>query len=180
MPKQGADSPAGVFRSNKITLFSPHSPNECASRLTAAMDPETVFSWSSMFGSKPVIGEVRGNSLELRKRIIYRNSFQPSLSATIEPVPGGTVISGVMRMHPFVVIFMCAWLGIVFCVGGATFLSAVGEVLNGNAPNRVGVLVPSGMFVFGIVLLWFGRFLGRNEAGFIKRFLIQTLDGREL
>lgn len=101
----------------------------------------------------------------------------------MRPEGSGTIISGQMGMDTFVLIFMFIWLGIVFLIGGPIFLSSVGDMLtvsNGQKRNSLTALIPVGMFGFGLALLWFGRFLARSEAEFIARFLIVTLDGREV
>jgi hypothetical protein len=170
-----------TFRSNRLELSSPYSPNECAARLAAAIDaePRWFSSWSAMFGSKPVIGTVSGDSLCLRKRIGYRNSFQSSLTATMRPGQGGTVISGEMGMDPLVLAFLFIWFGLVILIGGSVFLATVGDILSGHRNSIAGAAIPVGMAGAGFAMVQLGRFLARGEARFLTEFLIQTLDARD-
>ena len=166
----------------KIEVFSPYSPDECASRVTAAIDDETLFWLRGWFGSKPVIGRVSGLTLKLHKRIRYRNSFQRFFTATMRPHDGGTIISGTFGMHPFVRIFMLIWFGGLITVGTGLVASVInGSFRSSSGPNGnfLGAAIPLGMLIFGIGLVRFGLFLARNEARFITDFLIQTLNGEE-
>lgn len=170
--------------SNRIQLFSPLPPAECASRLAAAMDVERspLFSVAGLFGSKPVIGRVTETSLRLRKRIGYQNSFQSFLVATLRGEAGGTVISGEFAMHPFVNAFMFVWFGGVILIGGTGFLAAVGTIFFVSGSQRqtawMGVVIPPLMLAFGFGLVRFGRYLARDEARFLTDFLAQTLDAK--
>jgi len=153
-------------------------PSECVSRLAAAIDVErsAFFSWTGMFGSKPVIGSLTETSLRIRKRIRYRNSFQSSLVATLRPEAGGTVISGAVAMDPFVRVFMYIWFGALTLMGGAAFFGAVSE----HQDAWVGVKAPLIMLIFGVALVSFGRNLALKENRFLKGFLIETLNAHAM
>jgi len=71
--------------STRIEVLSPLSPAECVARLDAAIECD-----STMLHYKSVVGKVRGDSLRLRKRIWYRNSFQTLLWAKLVPERKGT------------------------------------------------------------------------------------------
>jgi hypothetical protein len=145
------------------------------------MDTErsALFSLTSLFGSRAVIGRVTDTSLRLRKRIRYRNSFQSHLTATLRPEAGGTVISGEVAMHPFVRVFMFIWFGGVILIGGTMFVAAIGTIFFGSGSQHqnawMGAVIPPVMLVFGFGLLRFGRYLARDETRFLTDFLIQTL-----
>ena len=167
---------------NRIQLFSPLPPAECVSRLVAVMDTEqsAIFSLAGLFGSKPVIGRVTETSLQLRKRIGYRNSFQSFLAATLRPEAGGTVISGEVAMHAFVKVFMFIWFGGVILIGGTAFVVTAGTIFFGSSSQHqnawMGAVIPTVMLLFGFGLVRFGRFLARDEARFLTDFLMQTLN----
>ncbi len=173
------------MESNRIELFSPLPPIECAARLASAIDCErsALISFSSIFGSKPIAGKVTETSLRLRKRIGYRNSFQNFLTATMRPEGTGTVISGEFAMHPIVRVFMTIWFGGVILIGGTMFIGTIGGFLFGLAPHGdnawIGVVVPPLMLLFGFALVRFGSYLARDEARFITDFLLQVLNAND-
>lgn len=146
------------------------------------MDTEhsALFSLAGLVGSKPVVGRVTETSLQLRKRIGYRNSFQSFLSATLRHEAGGTLISGEVAMHPFVTVFMFIWFGFVILIGGTMFVATVGTLFFGPGNRHenawMGAVIPPVMLVFGFGLVRFGRYLARDEARFLTDFLIQTLN----
>ncbi len=169
----------------RLELYSPLPPDECAKRLSEAIDSErsALFSFLSLFGSHPVAGHVDVSSLKLRKRIRHNNSFQSYLTATMRPEGSGTVISGDFAMHPFVWVFLAIWFTGVTLIGGAVFIVTVGAYISGS-PLRgdkawMGVVSPLVVIGFGLALVRFGRFLARNEVRFIKDFLMQALNASD-
>jgi hypothetical protein len=158
-------------------LFSPFTPVDCAKRLREAVDEGAMVSFFRA-GSKPVIGKVSEFSLTLNKRINYRNSYQPYLTATMRPELGGTAISGVLAMHPFVRIFNVVWFGFVTIIFLGMGWASLSGKRGDSRETSLMLIVPLGMLCFGIGLIWFGRFLARNEPKFLEDFLIQTLDAR--
>jgi hypothetical protein len=148
---------------NRVQLLTPLTPEQCVSRLTAAIDPQ---GFKGLFGSKPVIGRVTTSSLRLRKRIRYRNSFQSYLTATMRKEGGGSVISGKIAMDPAVWVFLGVWLGLPTLFGGMLSIFAVASMISGHRqPNQwLGVIIPVGMIAFGLALVPIGRFLARNEG----------------
>src|SRR5277367_2110356 len=166
---------------NRIEVFSPFTPADCASRLREAIDGGVMVSLFGM-GSKPVIGRVSESSFRLRRRIRYHNSYQTYLTATMRPELGGTVISGVCAIHPLVRIFNIVWFGGVALIGGAVFLATGWNALSGKSGESrdtlLGMIIPLVMLAFGIGLVRFGRYLARNDPRFLITFLIQTLNAR--
>jgi hypothetical protein len=76
-------------------------------------------------GSEPFAGRlVNGNEFHFSRRISYRNSFLPVISATVEPSHReGARIRVTMRMNLFVMVFMTIWMtGATF--GGVTVFVA--------------------------------------------------------
>lgn len=177
--------PGRAVKPNPIELYSPLSLTECAQRLESAIDCErsVLISFSSMFGTKPVVGRVTQTSLKLRKRIGYRNSFQSFLTAAMRAEGTGTVISGEFAMHPFVRVFMILWFSGVILIGGTMFFITIGALLFGPTHHGdhawIGAVVPPIMIGFGVGLIRFGQYLARNEARFITDFLLQTLNAKD-
>ena len=138
-------------------MFSPFSPAECVSRLREEIDKGAMV-YLFGFGSKPFVGRVSESSFSLRRRIMYRNSFQTVLRARMRPERGGTVISGTCGMHPLVKGFMLIWFGGVILIGGTVFWTTIWRVLSGNSRGTqdavVGECRPSGHVRF-----WRGSFV---------------------
>jgi hypothetical protein len=145
------------------------------------MDEErwSPFSLSGYQGSQSLLGTVTGNSFYIRKRLYHRNDFARRFYGTFQPEGGGTRIEGYFAMPAFARIFLGIWLAGVTGIGGGVFVITLRQVLAGNQPLRsetwVGLIVPPGMALFGIVLARFGRFLGRNNEVFIVEHLQSTL-----
>lgn len=160
-----------LFDSKHVEYCSPLPPQECAERLREVVAQERVlgFSMAAAFGSKPLIGKVSDTSLQIRKRISGRNSFQPIFSASMQPNGKGTKISGNFGLHPFSRVFMIGFLGIT---GLMTLIAVPGFIAD---RDWVG-LMPVGMFGFGIVLVWVGRMMSRHEVFFVEQTLVQSLE----
>lgn len=83
-------------------------------------------------------------------------------------------------MHPLVKGFMLIWFGGVILIGGTVFWTTVWRVLSGNSRGTqdavVGSAVPVGMFVFGVALVSFGRYLSRDDSQTLMSFLAKKLD----
>jgi hypothetical protein len=159
---------------NHLDLYSPLAPSACASRIRAEIDVEKFVSLSALFGSKPVVGRVTDSTLRLRKRIWYRNSFQTYLTATMRPEGSGTRICGEFAMHGFARAFMAVWFGLVLLIGGGSFIFALISGLRDTSQLQSALsvfLFGAPMLVFGTLLVWFGRYLARDEARFMTEFL---------
>lgn len=82
-------------------------------------------------------------------------------------------------MPAFLRVFMAIWLAGVLGIGGSIFVITLRQVLTGNQPSRsdtwIGLIVPPAMLLFGILLLRFGRFLGRRNEALILQHLQHTL-----
>lgn len=191
---RGVGSRAGEYRVRltrsdfemlRIKLFTSLSPEQCLSRLSAAGDIEHSLlpSFSSAFGSKPVVGRGTVSSLRLRKRVSYANSFQTHLTVSMRGEEGGTAIEGALGMHPAVQPFNALWFGGVLLLGGTMFLVSLRSLIaDGDDAMQnawLGIVVPPLMLAFGYGLDRFGRHLARDEGRFLTEFLIRTLDARE-
>lgn len=169
----------------RLELYSPLSPEECARRISDAMDSErsALFSDALQFGSRPVAGRVDACSIKLRKRIRYRNAFQSFLTAKMHPEGSGTIVSGEFAMQPFMRVILRIWSGSVILIGGAFFVATVSAYLFSSTPRGdnawIIAVVPLGMIVSGFAIVRFGRYLARNEARFITDFLIHALNAND-
>jgi hypothetical protein len=165
-----------------FTLFAPLTPAECAARLTAAVDEDRFFSRSTWLGGKPVVGGVTERGIRLRKRIRYRNDFQTQLRATLRAVPGGTLIAGRCGMPVSVRIFMSIWFAGLVLLTAPFVYFGITSLLAGSGTARTSWIdagMPLLMLGFGVGLIAFGRYLARDEAHFLKHFLVETLEAQE-
>src|SRR4051812_1389859 len=102
-----------AFWSEKPTeLVSPFPPAECVKRLRSVVSTLS----SPNFGSG-VVGYVGQQSVRLRRRIWYGNSFQTCLYGELRPEAGGTCISCRFGLRPFTTIFMFFWFGMASLIG---------------------------------------------------------------
>jgi hypothetical protein len=138
-----------------VELVSPLPPDEAVARLREAVDRGGLPSW---FGSKSVVGRVSGRSVRLHRRISYQNSFQTFLTGTLEAHGEGCAFRGTAGMHPLVTAFVVVWFAGIVLIGGAVFVAAVRRLVMG-AGEPVGLIVTPLMVVFGVFMVWFGRYL---------------------
>jgi hypothetical protein len=158
-------------------LVSPLPLSECVRRLRTATDGV----WS-VGGSKPVQGSVSERAIRLRKRIFYRNSFQCWLSAKLAEDNGQTRLHCTFGLHPFVLIFLEIWIGIVSVAGLTIAMQTTWLWLRGSplSPNAwLGIVFPLMMAGFAFLLLKVGNTLAQDEPDFLIEFLERTIDARE-
>jgi hypothetical protein len=167
-----------------IVMHSPMSPAAVVEALRGSMDEErrTPFSFSGYSGDQPILGEVWGSSFRLHIQRSGRNDFAPNFYGEFQPEAGGTRIEVRFRLAAFVQMFMCFWLGGVVLIGGAVFVSSLFDYLTGGHKMTddawTGLIVPPALLLFGIVLLGFGRMLGRDDETFILEHIQNILSAR--
>jgi hypothetical protein len=158
------------------TVFVLHSaltPNGVAEALGRSIDHEhwTPFSLSGDRGTRPLLGEVGENTFRVQKRRYTRNDFAGHFYARLAPEPGGTKIQGYFDAPRWSSYFMRIWLGFAVLVGTPIFAGTVIDVATGshftNGDNWVGLVVPPGLVLFGIVLPKVGRLFGKSDRRFI-------------
>jgi hypothetical protein len=82
-------------------------------------------------------------------------------------------------MHPFVRVFFVFWFGVVLLGGGAISVKTIATSLgNGSLPENLwlGVAIPFRMLAFAVALVTFGKYLSRDEPGFLIAFVRRILD----
>ena len=97
----------------------------------------------------------------------------------MQPQGTGSVIRLRHGVSVWVQVYMALWLGLVGLLGSVVFVAALLTVLGENVGATgdiwVGLIVPPGMLVFGVGLIWFGRYLARGEAEFLITWLTDVL-----
>ena len=117
----------------------------------------------------------------MSRRIAYRNSFQPCLSGRVIDDNGQTRLHCRIGLHPLVRTFCIVWFGGVLIGCGAMIAAAAGMLPHNVAPARLwpGAAVPFLMLAGGAALVGFGKFIGRDDADFLKDVLRRTLEAHE-
>lgn len=125
----------------RFTLETRLSPSEVVARLRGAVEPPKTFAFSRP--ERPLIGHVDGAAFDVIRAIRGRNSFIPRVRGTIEPAGGGTRITGTMRIHELVIVF----IGAFFLMAGSVFIRmAVDDLRTGRLDPPT--LIPLGVLVF--------------------------------
>jgi hypothetical protein len=156
------------------------SPEEC--RLL--LEPH-VASGFAFWTDRPVRGSARSGGFSLTKSISYRNSFQTQAAGKFVRTDAGTHIRVRLGLSRPVAALFTFWLLGLTAFAALGFLMLVADLprslntANLSSPVRL-VAVVGGMLTFGVALQTFGRWLARDEADFLMRFLGETLEAQEL
>ncbi len=158
-----------------IDLISPLPRGECVRRLQA-----NVSSYWAIASANKVVGSIDGDALRLRKRIYYRNSFQPTLRGSLADAPGGTRIRcefGTISLAPILIA-----AGVIFVIAIAMAATLGRGIELRNVP-LVAILVPLGALPLfaglGFGTIWLGRRLARGDEAYLLDFLRKTLEARD-
>lgn len=113
-----------------------------------------------------------GNEFKVQRVITYRNSFLPQIKGQITADSRGSDILITMRLHLFVIVFMCFWLAFVslFCVLLVTVVDT------SEAPN-IFQAIPFIMIIFGVALLIVPF---KIESKRSKKDLLSILEAEEI
>jgi hypothetical protein len=153
----------GLFTRTPARFEFPGSPDQAADRLSSLISPSIFKSWSK----QSVIGKATPNRVVLyRHRPYVRNSFIPRFVGQFSIENGRTVLSGAFSLHPFTRWFMIFWLSFV----SLRLLGLLTSFLTG-APLReraTAIVMTSGMALFGIALVRFGRWCARSDPAYIR------------
>ncbi|MGJ4932162.1 hypothetical protein ACQR1I_34200 [Bradyrhizobium sp. HKCCYLS2038] len=162
-----------IYGKDTVELLLPCPIDELSARLAVAMDHGM---FGAMFGTRPIVGRIRGNHVRARKRIRYRNSFQTSLSAELIPQADGTLVRCSFSMHPLAIAFTIVWFSPLLLVIGFIFVHSLilarSAGLSAALSSMVGVAFPTMLVLFGAALVSSCRWLARDE----KRFLLDGID----
>jgi len=167
-----------------LELYSPFSPEECFSRLTAQADTSSsAFSLGRPCGTKPVVGILTRNSFNLRKRIGYQNSFQTRCEAEMRAEGAGTILTGTMGATRWARYFLLFWFTGLTALAIPSAIFGITALLHGAASRDAygkwaPILQPSFMLLFGFALVRVGRYFARDEERFLLDFLTRTLDAK--
>lgn len=159
---------------NTVDLVSPLSRDECVKRLGAE-----VSSYWAIASGKPVFGSITSDTIKLRKRIYYRNSFQPTLRGHLDDAGTGTRIHCEFGEIPLLPVFIAAGMIIVIALTG------VGMTLrsvNLHEVPLIAIILPLAalpLFLgIGIGSIYLGRWLARDERAYLVDFVRKTTEAK--
>jgi hypothetical protein len=164
-----------------IVLHSDYPPETCAAKLAeqVELDQRTLFSFTGYKGKKPILGRIEGHEFRLHKRRYWHNSFGPVLFGRITSDGRGSLIQAYWEMWRSVRVFMRIWLGLAILIGAPLFFSVLKCALSDMCLDRknlwVGLIVPPGLVLWGILLPRFGAALSFHERKHIVESLERTL-----
>jgi hypothetical protein len=156
-----------------IELISPLPPEECESRLRAAIGRDGPL---ALFSSWPVVGRVSGRSVRLRKWVFHGNSFQTLLTGSFEEALGGAVFHGNAGMRPIVRTYMAVWFGGVVLGWAVCLACALAWPAGGG--QLMALVVPPLMLAGGVAMVRVGRWLARGEEQFLVAFMEEVIEAR--
>ena len=141
----------------KLELRSVLSVSAAAQAIANEVEPKKWLRFGS--GARAFEGAVSESSFEVQRIIHYRNSFLPQIRGDIRAASQGALgctISIRMSLHPFVLIFMAVWLGVVS-------VAAVGT-LTSVSPSGVVAFVPLGMLLLAVLMVLGGFWYEAKKA----------------
>ena len=165
-------------------LQSTLAPSAVADALRHSIDEKqwTLFSLSGYRGNRPLLGKVGENTFTVQKRRYGRNDFAGHLFGRFEPEANGTRIEAYFDAPPWARYFMRIWLAGAVLIGAPIFVGTLIDMITGShymsGENWVGLLVPPGLVLYGIVFPKIGRLFGKADRQFILEQLQNTLAAR--
>lgn len=154
-----------------ITYRTKLELEEIQKRINEVIEPKKTFRMTGIFGNsshKPYEGSINGNSFSITRIIGYRNSFLPRINGVIEKDFNGSKINVKMRLHVFVIVFMCIWFGGV----GVGCLAVLTPLFNSDTFEPM-KLIPFGMLLFGYALVTGGF---KYESIKSRKYLAQLFE----
>jgi len=155
---------------------------ECLRRLREATDP---LKWEFFFpfgygGSKPHFGKIRKNQVKIWKRRDARNDFAPCFHGEVSPEGLGARLVGRFRMDRSVRLAMAFWLTFAVAIALVTLPTLVEHLMHPRQRDlSVFDFIPLGLVISGILIMRYGRRLGKKDESFLLEFLQTTLQARQ-
>lgn len=157
-----------LYGSTSAEFRSAFGLEESVARLRAATK-RSVF---SALAQSAAVGPVKETKVRLQRVIpMVGNSFKPFFIGRFETRADGVYLSGRFTLLPLVKIFMTFWLGMAIFIGITFATSARSQ--SGGLPAMLGSV---GMAGFGIALVAFGKWLARNDIGWLSDVIEKALE----
>jgi hypothetical protein len=149
-----------IYGSISVEWESAFGLEESVSRLRAATK-RSVF---SALAEPAAVGTVTESRVKLQRVIpMFRNSFKPFLVGQFVKRGEQVFLVGRFTMDGFVKVFMTVWFGFLVVFGVAAPFAQTAS----RSGSFVFVFAPITMCGFGVGLVWFGRWLARNDAAWL-------------
>ena len=158
-----------------VRFYSPHPPEECVRRLRETTGGGLL----PQFSGRKVAGRVTESAVSIVKNNDYNNCFQPCLKAGLLGEGGGTLITGALGPATQGLYFSRLWFlgaAVVTVYLWSTAPHGGESVVAGWARTLAGPV----LMALGWVMAAIGHHVSRNEGEFLKSFIIEVLDAREL
>ncbi len=149
------------------------------------MDEPKGFSCFRDTGKKPFMGRIKGDHFFVYKKsgycansFNYTGSFNPTCSGIITNTDFGCTIHARFGIHSYMRVFAIVWFSmIVFFLLIGLLLLFSGYLTNSIGPAAfLAVLVPLGMMVFGILMMYIGNKLGKREEQRLREFFLELFN----
>jgi hypothetical protein len=157
-----------IYGSISVEWESVYGLEESVSRLRAATK-RSVF---SALAEPAAVGTVTESRVKLQRVIpMFRNSFKPFLVGQFVKRGEHVFLVGRFTMDGFVKVFMTVWFGFLVVFGvAAPFAHTVSR-----SGSFAFVFAPIIMCGFGVGLVWFGKWLARNDAAWLADVVKRAL-----
>ncbi len=173
-----------ALEGSQLTLFSPYGADDCAKRISTAIDNDnSIASVSREFnGSHDLIGRAADGTMCLRKRLpssysFYGALFKPIFNGTLKPHGAGAVIEGVCAMHGFgrgfVKLFCWGMISVLLLM----WVLVLVKILIGNAQPGAAwglAIIPALIGAGYLYGRWMKR-LAQADVVFMTQFLRENL-----
>lgn len=165
-----------------IYLRSDFGVEECLRRLRETTDPPK---WEFFFpfgygGSKPHFGKFRKNQVKIWKRREAKNDFAPCFHGEMSTEGSGARLIGRFGMDRSVRLLMAFWLTFAVAIALVTLPTLVEHLTHVRQGDlSVFDFIPLGLVISGILMLRYGRRIGKKDESFLLEFLQTTLRARQ-
>jgi len=149
-----------IYGSISVEWESAYGLEESVSRLRAA----TKTSVFSALAEPAAVGTVTESRVKLQRVIpMVRNSFKPFLVGQFVKRGEQVFLVGRFTMLGFVKVFMTFWFGFLVVFGVAAPFARTAS----KSTTLAFIFGPITMCGFGVGLVWFGKWLARNDAAWL-------------
>jgi hypothetical protein len=150
-----------IYGSIPVEWESAYGLEESVFRLRAATK-RSVF---SALAEPAAVGTVTASRVKLQRVIpMLRNSFKPFLIGQFVKRGEHVFLVGRFTMHGFVKVFMTVWFGFLVVFG---VIAPFAQTLS-RSGSFAFLFGPIAMCGFGVGLLWFCKWLARNDAAWLE------------
>jgi len=155
--------------SEEVWFESAYGLDESVEHLRSATR-RSVF---SSLAEQSAVGSVKKNGVSLQRNIpMVGNSFKPFFRGRFIERDGKVYLTGRFTMHWLVKIFMTIWFGAIL---SGTLLSLFQAMVKQKMELVTFALAPMGMLVFGVALVWVGKWFARNDIEWLSAVISKAL-----